>query len=160
MHNSLLPQERPRVYLQDRPSPLARCASEDTRQQEKNLLYPRITAVIQLPRFDLLSLGYWYHQRAYHSQRWKSCFIISGSDSGAPGSYSWFASVMAKSCVTFWLNGFFWVVLDLLGSIYDARRPDSGSDHAVWPVNSPIYTRFQESPAGETRICSKCTPAF
>lgn len=48
MHTSLLPDQRPEGALQNSPSPLllALCASEDVRQQEKNLFYPRIGAVI------------------------------------------------------------------------------------------------------------------
>ena len=48
MHTSLLLDQRPEGALQNSPAPLllALCTSEDVRQQEKNLLYPRIGAVI------------------------------------------------------------------------------------------------------------------
>lgn len=70
---------------------------------------------------------------------------------------------MAKSIVTV----IAWVILSCTWSLrkyWWCEEPrdqlDSGPDHAGWPVSSPVYTRFQESPAGVTRIFYKCMPAF
>lgn len=69
-----------------------------------------------------------------------------------------------------WWQSLLWRWLDGLSCTWSLRKYwwckeprdqlDSGPDHAAWPVNSPVYTRFQESPAGETRIFQKCIPAF
>lgn len=58
--------------------------------------------------------------------------------SGVPGSHGWFDLALAKSAVTCWLSGFFWVILDFLN-----QRPTRSLDQASsWPVTSPVYIRL------------------
>lgn len=81
-------------------------------------------------------------QRACHSERWFP---------GAPGSYSSFDSVMAKTVE--------WVLLSCTWSLKHSwwgyrDQLCSGPDCAPWPVNSP------RSMGSMTSILEECTSAF
>lgn len=127
-----------RAHLQGWPSPLllALCASEDIRQQEKNLFYPRITAVIQSasrlwpspPQMLVTPESISFLKVKVllsHFQKWFR----------SPGI--WFSDGKVRcdsdcmSC-TWSLRKYLW---------FEEPRDqlDSGLDHADWSMYSPVY---------------------
>lgn len=146
-----------RVHLQDWPSPLllALCASEDIRRQEKNLLYPRICGAVihsasrlwpSQPRMLVTPEGISFLKVKVLLSRFRKWFwssrilqLIWFSDSKV--SWDVLMGQVLLNCT--------WSLRRCLWCKETRDQLDSGPDHAAWPASSPLYTRFQESPAGE-----------
>lgn len=145
MRTSLLPGERlegapPGLTLSPAPGTLR---SEDIRQQEKNLFHPRINAVIQSasrlwpspPQMLVTPEGISFLKvKVLLSRFWK-----------------WFRSPRILQLICF-SDGKVRCDSDCMSCTWSLReylwckeprdQLGSGPDHAGWPVNSPVYTRF------------------
>lgn len=159
-----------RVHLQDWPSPLllALCTSEDIRRQERNLLY-RFSTEGSVQLFSQLPDGpsqpwMWVTPEGTSFLKVKvllSCFR-KWFRSPRILQLIWFGDgkVSCGTLIGRVLLTCTWYLRKCLWCEETRDQLDSETDQAAWPVNSPIYIGFQESPAGEARIFMKCIPAL
>lgn len=145
-----------RVHLQDWPSPCSwHSATLRTFGSKRRICSTQgsVQLVSQLPDFDRLSLGCWKHQRTCHSSRSKSCFLIFWKWFRSSGILHllWFSDgkVSCDMLIGHVLLSCTWSLRKHLWFEESRNQLRSGPDHVAWPVNSPLYTRFQQSPAGE-----------